>query len=170
MFSQTTLESTKTLVCSFILSRLDYANSLLAGCPQYLLVQLQRVQNSAARLVVKAKRCDHISPILRTLHWLPIQERIHHKMLSICHVSLTADGPVYLSDFLRIYTPSRQLRSSSDTRILRIPTVRTKTFGRRSFSVQGPTLWNQLPKNLRYTVSSASFKRGLKTHFFQTTV
>ena len=165
-----TPESTKTLVCSFILSRLDYANSLLAGCPQYLLDKLQRVQNSAARLIVKAKRRDHISPILRTLHWLPIQDRIHHKILSVCHISLSDNGPAYLSDLLHTYTPSRQLRSSSDTRILRIPTVRTKTYGNRSFSVQCPTLWNQLPKNLRHTVSSASFKRGLKTHLFKSPV
>ena len=61
-------QATQTLVCSLVLSRLDYCNSLLSGCPQYLLDKLQKVQNAAARLVRKAKKSDHIHPILETLH------------------------------------------------------------------------------------------------------
>eukprot|EP00745_Piridium_sociabile_P027300 TRINITY_DN439_c0_g1_i27.p1 TRINITY_DN439_c0_g1~~TRINITY_DN439_c0_g1_i27.p1 ORF type:complete len:1128 (+),score=135.82 TRINITY_DN439_c0_g1_i27:139-3522(+) len=162
-----TLEATKTLACAFILSRLDYANSLLSGCPQYLLDRLQRVQNSAARLIVGAKRTDHVTPILRSLHWLPIRDRIQHKTLSICHTSLSGTGPSYLPELLHFYTPSRQLRSSSDTRTLRIPSVRTKAYGQRSFSFQCPSLWNTLPKTVRYVEGTASFKRQLKTYFFR---
>ena len=66
-----TTQATQTLVCSLVLSRLDYCNSLLSGCPQYLLDKLHKVQNAAARLVCKAKKSDHIHPILETLHWLP---------------------------------------------------------------------------------------------------
>ena len=61
-----TTQATQTLVCSLVLSRLDYCNSLLSGCPQYLLDKLQKVQNAAARLVCKAKKSDHIHPILET--------------------------------------------------------------------------------------------------------
>ena len=67
-----TTQATQTIVCSLVLSRLDYCNSLLSGCPQYLLDKLQKVQNAAARLVCKAKKSDHIHPILETLHWLPV--------------------------------------------------------------------------------------------------
>ena len=67
-----TTQATQTLVCSLVLSRLDYCNSLLSGCPQYFLDKLQKVQNAAARLVCKAKKSDHIHPILETLHWLPV--------------------------------------------------------------------------------------------------
>jgi hypothetical protein len=161
-----TSEATKTLVCSFVLSRIDYANSLLSGCPQYLFDRLQRVQNSAARLVMKAKKSDHVSPILHALHWLPVKERVKHKVSSICHVSLSGTRPTYLSELLHCYIPSMQLRSSSDNKMLRIPTVRTKGFGQRSFSYQGPSVWNDLPKSLRHSESSASFKHSLKTHLF----
>jgi len=65
-----TTQATQTLICSLVLSCLDYCSSLLSGCPQYLLDKLQIVQNAAARLVCKAKKSDHIHPILETLHWL----------------------------------------------------------------------------------------------------
>ena len=134
------VQATKTLVSAFVFSRLDYCNSLLSGCPQYLLNRLQKVQNNAARLILKASKTDHITPHLRTLHWLPVDARIKHKLCSLCFGAITSTGPVYLSDLLKIYTPSRQLRSSADIRILCIPSVNTKPYGERSFSYTGPTL------------------------------
>ena len=61
-------DATNTLVSAFVLSRLDYCNSLLLGCPQYLLNKLQKVQNNAARLVLRFSKTDHISPHLDSLH------------------------------------------------------------------------------------------------------
>ena len=110
--------ATKTLVCSFVLSRLDYCNSLLAGCPQYLIDKLQRVQSNAARLVLRARRRDHATPLLSSLHWLPIHSRIRYKICSLTYTSLFDSVPIYLSDLLELYHPSRPLRSSSDCRIL----------------------------------------------------
>ena len=66
------IDSTKTLVFIFVLSRLDYCNSLLSGCPKHRLEKIQKVKNSAARLILKTHKQDHVSPLLRTLHWLPI--------------------------------------------------------------------------------------------------
>ena len=57
-------DATKTLVVSLVLSRIDYFNSVLAGLPQSLIGKLQRVQNCAARLVVRAPPHVHIIPIL----------------------------------------------------------------------------------------------------------
>ena len=92
----------------------------------HLLEKLGKVQNSAARLVLKTHKRDHVSPLLRTLHWLPIQARIKHKLSTLCHSFFSDTAPVYLCDFLRVYCPSRQLRSSSDSRTLRIPHIRPK--------------------------------------------
>lgn len=160
-------EATKTLVCSFVLSRLDYGNALLAGCPQYVLDKLQKVQNAAARLVFRARKTDHVTPLLYQLHWLPVPARIQYKIMSLTYTALFDCGPVYLSDLLHIYTPSRQLRSSSDTRTLCISSARTKSFGQRCFSYQSPLLWNSLPQEIRYAESSQSFKSSLKTYLFK---
>ena len=59
---------TKKMLCVFVLSRLDYCNSLLAGCPKYLLSKLQKVQNNAARLIFRTTRSTHLTPMLHSLH------------------------------------------------------------------------------------------------------
>ena len=134
----------------------------------HLLNRLQKVQYNAARHILKAPKTDHITPHLRTLHWLPIDVRIKYKLCSLCFGAITSTGLVYLSDLLKIYTPSRQLRSSADIRILCIPSVNTMSYGKRSFSYIGPTLWNTLPKDIGFSQSVSSFRSALKTHLFPT--
>ena len=159
--------ATKTLVCSFVLSRLDYCNSVLAGSPHYLIDKLQRVQNNAARLVLRKRKSDHATPLLSSLHWLPISSRIQYKVCSLTFSSLFDSGPIYLSDLLQLYSPTRQLRSSNDTRILSKPSFNTKSFGSRRFSHQSPLLWNSLPFKVRHSNTHLSFRSSLKTHLFQ---
>ena len=138
-------DALKTLISAFVLSRIDYCNSLLAGCPKQLIQKLQKVQNNAARLVCRTPKSDHISSVLHTLHWLPVEQRIEYKLLLFAFKSVNNDGPSYLSDLLKFYISSRQLRSSSDFRLLRIPSFRLKSFGQRKFSYQASVLWNSLP-------------------------
>ena len=129
-------------------------------------VQTVSSSNNAARLVCKSSKFEHVSPLLHSLHWLPISDRIDYKISSLTHSAICGTGPEYLSELVQIYTPSRPLRSSSDTRLLCIPSVRTKTYGQQSFSYQAPTTWNNLPAPLRHTESVTSFKTSLKTHLF----
>ena len=103
-----TTDATKTLLCAFVLSKLDYCNSLLSGSPKHLLDKLQKVQNSAARLVFKALKHKHIKPLLQKLHWLPVVSRIQYKVATLCYNSFTESYPVYLSELLTVYRPSRQ--------------------------------------------------------------
>ena len=141
------LDATKTLFSAFVLSRLDYCNSLLFGCPRYLLNKLQKVQNNAARLVLRVSKTDPISPHLASLRWLPIDSRIQYKLSSLCYDCLNSTAPDYLTELLRIHKPTRQPRSSSDTSILCIPTVRTHSLGQRSFSYAAPAVWDTLVRN-----------------------
>ena len=156
------VDVTKTLMCSLVLSKLDYCNSLLSGSPQYLIQLFQKVQNTAARITLKVPRLAHTSPLLRSLHWLPVQKRIKHKVCSNCYTTLTGASPKYMSELVNVYTPSRCLRSSSDSHTLTIPCVRTKTCGQRSIAYQGPATWNKLPFDLRHKDSLSTFKSALK--------
>ena len=76
-----TAESTKSAVISLVTSRFDYCNGLLCGIPEELICELQRVQNNAARVVTLTKKHDHITPVLKELHWLPVRKRIEFKIL-----------------------------------------------------------------------------------------
>jgi exonuclease III len=159
-------DATKTLVTSCILSRLDYCNSLLIGCPDSTLYPLQKVQNSAARLIYGVNHRQPSTPLLVKLHWLPVSERIKYKTASICFNIVTGSAPSYLSDLVSLYTPSRSLRSSTDSRLLRQSRYNRKSHGFRSFSFYGPQLWNYLPFQIRHSSSSESFKSSLKTYLF----
>ena len=162
-----TTDATKTLVCAFILSKLDYCNSLLSSCPNQLLNKLQNIQNSAARLVFKARKQEHIKPPLRKLHWQPVHSRIQYKNSTLCYNSFSETYPPYLSEHLTVYYPSRQLRSVLDTKTFRIPLTKTKTFGERAFSFTGPKQWNSLPYDVRYSPSVLSCKKALTTYLFK---
>ena len=109
------VEATKTLVSSLVLSRLDYCNAVLAGCPQVLLDKIQRVINCSARLIYKASKSAHITPLLFDLHWLPISSRIQYKIVLTCFHIVSGTASPYLSELLHSCSPSRSLRSASDT-------------------------------------------------------
>ena len=114
--------------------RFGSVNFHLSGCPLYLLSRLQKVQKSAAKLVFTARKRDHVQPLLQALHWLPVQVRTDYKLSTIGHNVFSDSSSAQFSDLLTVHTPSRQLRSSADTRTLRIPHVKTETFGQRCFS------------------------------------
>ena len=161
-----TKENLKLLVNALLLSRLDYCNSILYGLPKQELDKLQRIQNTAARLITGTKRHEHIKPALRELHWLPVESRIIFKVLLITFKIIHGLCPAYLSSLLQQYHPQRSLRSSSKL-LFTVPTVNTVTYGERAFSFSAPILWNSMPDSVRNTTSLSSFKSALKTFLFR---
>ena len=124
-------------------------------------------KTNTARLVLRVSKTDHISPHLASLHWLPIDSWIQYRLSLLCYYYLNSTAPDHLTELLRIYEPTRQLRSSSDTSILCIPTVRTHSLGQWSFSYAAPAVWNTLPYEIRSSDTLSSFKSSLKTYLFQ---
>ena len=154
------------LIHAFVSSKLDNCNSLLFGLPQHRLQRLQYIQNCAARILTGTKKKDHITPILKDLHWLPVLERINFKILLLTFKTVNDLAPSYLKDILVNYKPTRNLRSSNKN-LLTIPKYNLKSYGYRAFSVSAPLLWNSLPDDIRCVTSLTSFKSKVKTFLFK---
>ena len=158
-------ESTEILVHAFVSSKLDLMNSILYGLPKFQLNKLQRIQNSAARLVTLTKKYVHITPIMRELHWLPVEQRIKYKILLLTFKSLNGLAPTYIMDLISIKEHTRNLRSNAFI-TLNVQSANTISYGSRAFSRAAPQLWNRLPAHLKTNKSIEQFKRQLKTYLF----
>ena len=164
------VHATKTLVQAFISCRLDYCNSLLYGINDGLIRRLQSVQNAAARLVTGAGRRDHITPVLRQLHWLSDPSASGIQGSRTCSPDTGWSRALRTSSTTAVYclTPA----DAHSGRVLANPNVSRpicthNRFGDRSFSAAGPRVWNDLPHGLGQPgLSFATFRRQLETFLF----
>ena len=155
------------LVLSFVISRLDYCNSLFYNMSNENIKKLQLIQNHAARLVKKAPKRSSATSLLLSLHWLPVRQRIMYKIAVITYNCLYDDAaPQYLKDLITQYVPPRALRSSQKNLLL-VKKTNLKTFGDRSFSYAAPDVWNRLPEDVKSSETLSIFKKKLKTHLFR---
>ena len=124
--------------------------------------RLQRIQNNTARLVMIKRKRDHVTPLLKELHWLPVKFRCQYEIETLTYRHFEGSLPPYLSSPLCTYEPSRSLRSSKE-KLLKIPKRNVKSFGERSFSFTAPSVWNSLPADLRNLPTLSQFKSNFKT-------
>ena len=121
------------------------------------------VQNSSARLT-RLRKHQHITPI--KLHWLPVRWRVQYEVLAFVCSALHGFAPGYIQDLVTPYSSNRNLRSA-DQCLLVVPRYDLEGYGRRAFSVSGPTFWNNLPENFRQSGTLTKFKTVLKTDLFK---
>ncbi len=152
-------------VRALVTSRLDYCNALFTLLSVNNVQRLQRLQNSAARLVFGVGRRVEADPLIRSLHWLTVDKRIIFKILMYVYKVLNNLAPRYLSEQFKLYVPARPLRSANDTTRLIIPRTNLR-IGDRRFNTTASASWNSLPASIRCAPSLDSFKSQLKTHLF----
>ena len=164
-----TITATATLVSAFVLSRIEYCNSLLFGSTQYVTSHLQRIQNYAARVILRLPKSSSITIHLKSLHWLPVKARSTYKIACLCYHCHSSTAPSYVTGMLhRKPLHTRNTRSSSYTMpLLNRPAHSKATLGDRSFSFASSSVWNSIPNDVRCAPSLSSFKSRLKTYLFR---
>ena len=153
----------KMINCS-ITSRLDYCNSLLYGAKSYNISQLQLCQNNAARMLSLRRKFDHITPVLKDLHWLPVEQRVEYKVLLLTYKALHGKTVASISQLMSLYTSTRPpgIREQKSPQSAKMPFG----FGRRCFAYAAPSLWFLLHTPVKRASSTDSFKSSLKTYLF----
>jgi len=158
-----------SLVAALVLTRLDGGNATLVELPACQLNRLQHVLHAAARLVYGARKFDHVTPLLRELHWLSIPERITFKLATLVFRCLHGTAPAYLAEsFYRAADDeSRRRLCSGASPALLVPTTGRRTLGDRAFPVAGARVRNSLPATLTSQSSLLTFRYQLKTLLFE---
>lgn len=149
------------LVHAVISSRLDYCNSLFFNLSKSNLKKLQKVQNSAARIVSRTSKRKSVSKVLNDLHWLRIEARIMFKIILLVYKVVTGQ----CSENLQITYKQHNCRPQ-DELLLEAASAKTK-YGQRTFDFVGPRLWNALPLHVRKEEEITRFKTAVKTILFQ---
>ena len=150
-----TQDAAVSVANAFVSSWLDYCNSLFRSHSKFNLHRLQCIRNSAARIVTNSSKYTRITPVLRKLHWLPIQFRSEFKLATLVYKFIHTGFPKYLAPYLSTYhTTYNTRRSQSIANFLNVPKFQptihksTKQFC-FSFAFDAPTVWNSLPEDIR---------------------
>ena len=159
-----TSTATATLVSAFVLSRIDYCNSLLFGSTHDVTSHLRRIQNYAARTILCLLKSSSITIHLKSLHWLPVKVRSTYKIACLCYHCHSSTAPSYVTDMLhkKPFHTSNTRSSSYTMSLLNRPARSKATHGDRSSS----SVWNSIPY-VRCAPSLSSFKSRLRTYLFR---
>ena len=161
-----TSTATATLVSAFVLSRIDYCSSLLFGSTHDVTSHLQRIQNYAARIILRFPKSSNITTHLKSLHLLPVKVKSTYKIACLCYHCHSSTAPSYVAGMLHekpLHT--RNTRSSSHTMPL-LNRPAKATLGDRSFSFASSSVCNSIPNDVRCAPSLSSSKSRLKSYLF----
>ena len=129
--------------------------------------QIIESPDAAARLIFQESRFCHITPLLKSLHWLPVKYRIVFKIILITFKAIHGLAPAYISELISVRDTGRYDFRSNDGLLLAPCRGKTlTTLGDRSFHAAAPKLWNDLPGSIRNTQSLNKFKKAFKTVSF----
>ena len=131
---------------------------------------LQRVLNAATPCATDLRLRDHVTSVQRSLHWLPIHQRIEYKLSILMYMVVFGTAPDYISNSVTLTSamPGRSHLRSAGSLTFDIPRTCTRR-GDQATSVAGPRTWNKLPLNIRQSTSIVTFnKKKLKTHLIDT--
>ena len=163
-----TMHAAKTVIQALVTTKLDINNSLYYGLPNAQLQRLQRIQNAAARIILRWRKFQHITPGLIELHWLPVSYRIKFKILVMTYKCINNQAPKYLSSLVKPKIQSRfDLRLYHNPHLLEERKSRLVFWGDRSFATAAPKEWNKLPQDIQSSSSLYTFKSTLKTYLFR---
>ena len=124
--------------------------------------------HSLVRVMAQSNLCDHITPVLKDMHWLPVKQRIEYKVALVTHKVLATGQPPYLADLVSEYKPAKPGLRSATQRRLTIPTGLKSTAGQQTFTSASEAVWNRLPEDIRSARTLILFKPRVKTHFLKT--
>ena len=163
-----TSTASATLISAFVLSRIDYCNSMLFGSTHDVTSHLQRILNYAARVILCLPKSSSITTHLNSLHWLPVKVRSTYKIACLCYHCHSSTAPSYVTDMLhKKPSHTRNTRSSSYTMpLLNRPAHSKATPGDRPFLGASSSVWNSIPNDVRCAPSLSSSKSRLKTFSF----
>ncbi len=117
-------------------------------------------------IIEESKFC-HITPLLRSLHWLPVKQRIQFKILLLTFRAIHGNSPQYIMDLITVKQPTRYcLRSQDSITLMRPKGKFLATLGDRSFSAAAPNVWNSLPAEIRNIRCINVSKSSIKTFLF----
>ena len=149
------------IVTAFVLTKVDYCNSLLANVPKKAILRLQKLINSCVRFLFNLRKREHVSVYAKQAHILPIAFRIKYKLCTIVHKIINGRAPPYLSDLIcpKIIHRSN-LRSENDFFMMQPQSPSC------DISFKMTLAWNELPYDIRCLSDDEKFKKELKTLYF----
>ena len=152
----------KLVINALVFSRLFYCSSVWSNTAKKNVDELQLVQNFAARIVANKRKYEHVTPILRSLNWLPVRDQLYFRDAVLAFKCMSGLAPVYLSvKLITRSTVSKRELDTSNSQMLNIPLFRTAT-GQKTFYYRTVNIWNNLNNDIKLCIDVNSLRNKLR--------